>query len=77
MRSLFLALVISTPLWCSCSSGEKQAAQLLDTARFEEKQHNLEHATQLYEEIIKKHSSTAAARDAALRLEELRRPKAP
>ncbi len=77
MRFLFLALLISTPLWCGCSSGEKQAAQLLDTARFEEKQHNLEHATQLYNEIIKKHPSSAAAKEAGLRLEELRRQKAP
>lgn len=77
MRFLFLVFLISMPLWGGCNSAEKQAEQLLDTARFEEKQHNLEHATLLYNEIIKKHPSSAAAKDAGLRLEELRRQKAP
>jgi len=77
MRFLFLVLLVSTPLWYGCNSGEKQAAQLLDTARFEEKQHNIDHALQLYDEIAKKYPATPSAKDALLRLDELRRQKAP
>lgn len=77
MRILFFLLFCSFPLWGGCSSSEKQAAQLLDTAQFEEKQHNLDHASQLYDEIVKKYPSTSAAKDATLRLADLRRRSVP
>ncbi len=77
MRIIFLLLLLAFTLCSGCSSAEKQAAQLLDTARFEERQHNVDHALQLYEEIIKKYPATPAAKDATLRLEELRRQKTP
>ncbi len=54
-----------------CTSSEKQASQLLETARFEEKQRNNEHAVKLYQEIVSKHPSTPAAREAAERLKVL------
>ena len=70
--TMFLALA----LLAGCASGEKQAAELLETARFEEKQSNLEHATKLYDEILKKYPSSPAAKDAAARMAEIRQQKA-
>jgi len=64
-----LFLFIST----GCTSGKKQAAELLETARFEEKQRNLAHATQLYDEIVSKYPSSSAAQLAAARQAELKR----
>ena len=57
-------------LLLSCS-GDK-AKELLETAQFEERQLNLPHAKQLYEEIIRlyptsKEAATAQARLAALK----------
>ena len=54
----------------SCS-GDK-AKELLETAEFEERQMNLPHAKQLYEEVIRlyptsKEATTAQARLAALK----------
>ena len=54
-----------------CMSGDKKAAELLDTARFEEKQHNREHGVRLYNEITTRFPGSAAAKDAAARLAEL------
>jgi len=67
---LFLAMLAG-----GCSSGEKKAAELLETARFEEKQSNLEHATKLYDEILKKYPASPAAKDAAARMVELQQRK--
>ena len=67
---LFLAMLAG-----GCSSGEKKAAELLETAGFEEKQNNLEHATKLYDEILKKYPSSPAAQEAAARMTELKQQK--
>lgn len=75
MKALCITLVVMLAILAGCSSGEKKAAELLETARFEEKQSNLEHATKLYEEILKKYPSSPAARDAAARMGELTRQK--
>ena len=77
MSILRILLLLTVVIPAGCSSGEKQAAQLLETARFEEKQHNPDHAAQLYDEILKKHPSSAAAKEAGERLSELRRQKSP
>jgi TolA-binding protein len=66
-----MALVALALLPAGCSS-EKKAAELLDTARFEEKQHNLEHATKLYDEIVRKYPGSPSAAEAAQRLEALK-----
>jgi TolA-binding protein len=58
-----------------CASGEKKAIELLDTAGFEEKQNNFEHAGKLYDEIIKKYPESKAAKDAAVRLAALKNRK--
>ena len=70
-----IMILILAMLAGGCSSGDKQAAELLETARFEEKQNNLEHATKLYDEILKKYPSSPAAQDAAARLAELKQKK--
>jgi Tetratricopeptide repeat len=71
MKVLLINVLLLLVLLAGCASGEKQAADLLETARFEEKQGNLEHATQLYDEILKKCPSSAAAKDATARKAEL------
>ena len=75
MKTVCTATALILALLAGCSSGEKQAAELLETARFEEKQSNLEHATKLYDEILRKYPSSPAAKDAAARMGELKRPK--
>ena len=62
----FLCAVLATA-GCSGDKGK----ELLETARFEEQQHNQEHAVQLYREILKKHPGTDAADTAGKRLTEL------
>jgi len=75
MKITALAALMSALLLSGCVSGEKKAAELLETARFEEKQNNREHATKLYNEIISKYPSSQASREAAARLEEFKRSR--
>lgn len=69
--SIMLVLAMLT----GCTSGDKKAAELLETARFEEKQNNLEHASQLYDEILRKYPASPAAKDAAARKDAIRLQK--
>jgi TolA-binding protein len=57
-------------LLLSCS-GDK-AKELLETAEFEERQHNVVHAKQLYEEIVRSHPSSPQAETARTRLAALK-----
>jgi TolA-binding protein len=75
MKTVCFTMVLVLALLAGCPSGEKKAAELLDTARFEEKQGNLEHATKLYGEILAKYPSSPAAKDAAARMGELKLQK--
>ncbi len=75
MKTTILVSLLSALLLAGCTSGEKKAAELLETARFEEKQNNREHATKLYQEIIRNHPGSAASKDAAARLDELKQIK--
>jgi len=75
MKLLFINMLLLLAILAGCTSGEKKAAELLDTARFEEKQNNTAHATQLYDEILKKYPAAPAAKDAAARLAELKQRK--
>ena len=66
-RVVLCAAIIALTLGCS---GDK-AKELLETAVFEERQMNLPHAKQLYEDVIRlypasKEAETARARLAAL-----------
>lgn len=75
MKSLLINVLLLLTLLAGCTSGEKKSTELLETARFEEKQNNLEHATQLYHEILKKYPTSSAAKDAAARVSELKQRK--
>jgi TolA-binding protein len=75
MKAVCTTMILALALLAGCSSGEKKAAELLETARFEEKQRNLEHATKLYDEILNKYPSSPAAIDAATRMGELKQQK--
>jgi len=75
MKMRILMVFLAAAMLAGCSSGDKKAAELLDTAAFEEKQNNFEHATKLYDEIIRKHPGSQAAKDAAARLEALKNRK--
>ncbi len=55
--------------------GGDKAQELFETAQFEERQNNLEHARQLYEEILREYPKSEAAKAAEARLRELQRPK--
>ena len=72
MRRLLLITVLVTATLAGCTSGDKKAAELLDTAGFEEKQHNFEHAGKLYDEIIRSYPGSPAAKDASSRLDVLK-----
>ncbi|TAJ10055.1 MAG: hypothetical protein EPO61_04895 [Nitrospirae bacterium] len=49
-----------------------KADELLDTAQFEEKQNNRDHARQLYEEILRDYPKSEAARKAQDRLDRIK-----
>ncbi|MBL0224252.1 MAG: hypothetical protein IPQ16_01330 [Geobacteraceae bacterium] len=75
MKSMLITMLVLAALLPGCSSAEKQAAELLETARFEEKQSNIEHATKLYKEILQKYPSSPAAQEATARMADLARTK--
>ena len=74
MRSVCITIIILI-LLAGCTNGDKKAGELLETARFEEKQNNYDHAKQLYAEILKNHPASPAAKEAATRITELDRRK--
>lgn len=69
-RNLLLILVICLMTAAGCS--ENKGAQQLETAQFEEKQNNKEHAVKLYEEIISKYPGSPNAKTAQERLNVLK-----
>ena len=71
MRVICVMILLGMALLTGCSSGEQKAAGLLETARFEEKQNNFEHAKKLYDEILKNYPATPAAAEAKARSEVL------
>jgi len=66
----YLIILIAGLLLFACSA-EKKASELFELAAFEEVQFNVEHATQLYQEIIAKYPETEVARKARQALERL------
>ncbi len=54
----------------ACSGDKSQ--ELLETAQFEERQHNAAHAKQLYEEIVRSYPSSPQAETARARLAALK-----
>jgi TolA-binding protein len=73
VKTLLCIILFVFSLTLSGCSGNR-AAELYDTAQFEEKQNNMEHAAQLYEEIIKKYPESEQAKKAAERLKTVRHP---
>ena len=71
IKTLFAAALLTATLACFGCSGNN-AAELLDTAKFEELQNNREHARQLYEEIVKKYPASEQAKAARERLSALK-----
>lgn len=61
------AILVLTVIACS---GDK-AKELLETAEFEERQHNDAHAKQLYEDIVRLYPSSKEADTARTRLSQL------
>jgi hypothetical protein len=74
MGRLLLLSAMLVMLTMSGCAGDK-GKELLETAQFEEKQHNLPHATQLYEEIVRKYPDSDAAKKAEERLTALKAVK--
>lgn len=60
-----------TLLLMGTACGPDQAAQLLETAQFEERQNNRAHAKELYEEILRNYPDSPAALTARARLTQL------
>lgn len=74
MKQIILVLMMIMTMALAGCPGE-QAGELFETAKFEELQNNPEHATQLYQEIIKKYPEGEYARKAKERLSELQKNK--
>ena len=55
-------------------AGDK-GKELFETAQFEEKQGNREHAAKLYQEVIQKHPGSENAKKAEVRLAEFAKTK--
>ena len=74
MRKFLFAALLVVSMATGCSSGGN-GKELLETAQFEEKQGNKEHAAKLYQEIVQKHPGSENAKKAQERLAEMNKPK--
>ncbi len=63
-------LLIFSFSFASCS--KEKAAEIYDTAQFEELQNNRDHALKLYQEIIEKYPGSEYARKAGERVSQLK-----
>ena len=69
LKNMAVAALLLSLLLSGCS-GDK-AKDLLETAEFEERQMNIPHAKQLYEEVIRFYPSSPQAQTARERLAKL------
>ena len=67
MRNLILIGVALVSLLTPGCAGDK-SKELFETAQFEEKQHNQDHAKKLYAEIVAKYPDSPLAKQAQERL---------
>ena len=65
------ALVLAASCLSAC--GADQSSQWLETAQLEERQNNVAHAKQLYEDILRLYPNSPAAEVARTRLDQLNR----
>jgi outer membrane protein assembly factor BamD (BamD/ComL family) len=70
MKRICLILIVCVVLFVSAGCSDK-AAELYETARFEELQRNEEHARELYRKILDSHPGSDYAPKARERLAEL------
>jgi hypothetical protein len=75
MKQGILVFLLLFALALPGCSGDK-AAELYNTAGFEELQNNRDHALQLYQEIIDKYPDSEYAKKAEERIQEIKRSKA-
>lgn len=68
---VIMTLILMAVSGCSGDKGKQQ----LETAQFEEKQNNKEHAIKLYEEVVSKYPGSANAKTAQERLTVLKAAK--
>lgn len=71
-RWIVVAMLVMAMLGGCAGAKEKE---LFETAQFEEKQGNREHASKLYNEIVEKYPGSEAAKKAAERLAELNKAR--
>ncbi|MBI1921326.1 MAG: hypothetical protein HYS23_09640 [Geobacter sp.] len=72
----FIATIaLAALLLASAGCTSDKSKELFDTAQFEEKQNNKEHAIKLYEEIISKYPQSPLAKQAEERLAALKGSK--
>ena len=76
MKRFCASILIMLALFVSGCSSDK-AAELYDTAQFEEKQNNPDHASKLYEEILKKYPDSEFAKKAQERLSQIKQDSKP
>lgn len=72
-KYILILLTLCCTALAACSGD--QGKQQLETAQFEEKQNNREHAMKLYEEVIAKHPGSPNAKVAQDRLNALKGSK--
>lgn len=72
MTSWIRSVCLIGCLLLAACTGDK-AKELLETAEFEERQMNLPHAKQLYEDVIRQYPSSKEAETARARLSTLNR----
>lgn len=72
-RNILIILAVCFMAIAACSA--EQGKQQLETAQFEEKQNNKEHAVKLYEEIVSKYPGSPNAKFAQERLAALKSGK--
>jgi TolA-binding protein len=68
---IHIGAVIFCMTLAACGGGGDKAEEMLKTAEFEERQQNVAHAKQIYEEIIRLYPSRGQAEFARARLEKL------
>lgn len=71
MKRVVLLAVLLLAMVAGCAADKSQ--ELFETAQFEEKQNNKEHAQKLYREIVEKYPGSPVAKQAEARLAELGR----
>jgi Tetratricopeptide repeat len=71
VRRIRWALMMFLGILAAC--GADQSTQWLETAQLEERQNNVAHAKQLYEDIVRLYPDSKAAVTARARLDELQK----